>query len=251
VNCTSVTGQLTAYLDGELDTATASAVRGHLRTCAACRGAAEDHAVIRDSLAGLDRPEAPPAVWDGVMARLGEAEIADSRRSRWSVWLDRFDRSFRPHLVPAGLAAATCAVVVLVIQLRGDEDRSASQRAAAAGLHDRSAAMGNPASPGNDAVAPAPVAPRRPTVDGSIELAAEAARIDERFRRTAAELLPLARAEQRGAAVRRFDRDVASLEAAVVRAEAGKAREHAWHALVSFLERAALGEPTGRVAVIP
>jgi hypothetical protein len=110
--------------------------------------------------------------------------------------------------------------------------------------------MGNPAAT-NDVVAPAPVAPQRPTVDASVELADEAARIDERFRKTAADLLPLARAEQQGAGLRRFDRDVAALEAAVVRAAAGKPRERAWHALLTFLERAALGAPTGRVAVIP
>lgn len=248
MNCTSVHRQLTSYLDGELDAATASALRGHLRLCAACRAAAEDHAVIRDTLAGLERPEAPPAVFESVLARLGEAEIADARRSRWSrrwsSWVDRV----RPHFLPAGLAAAACAVAVLVMQLRGGDEETQGPVVAL----DGSGAMGNPTAPlASDDVAPAPVAPRRPTVDASIELAAEAARIEERFRRTAAELLPLARAEQRGAALRRFDRDVASLEAAVVRAAAGKPRERAWHALVAFLERAALGEPPTRVAVIP
>lgn len=248
MNCTSVTKQLTAYLDGELDAAMASAVRGHLRLCETCRGAAEDHAVIRDTLAGLERPEAPSPLWNGVLAKLGDAEIADARRSRWSLWLDRV----RPHFVPAGLAAAACALAVLVMQLRDDD--STPSKASVVGVHDGSAVMGNPAVPQNDGVAPAPetgAARERPTVDASVELATEATRIDDRFRRAATELLPLARAEQRGAALRRFDRDVATLEAAVVRADAGKARERAWHSLITFLERAALGEPTGRVAVIP
>ena len=247
MNCTSVSRQLTAYLDGELDTATASAVRGHLRLCAPCRAAAEDHAVIRDTLAGLERPEAPQAVWDGVLARLGEAEIADAGRSRWALLVERVGRRVRPHLVPAGLAAAACAVAVLVMQLRGGEDAASSP--VAVPVVGGGAAMGNPAGTPDRDVAPAP--PVRPPVDASIELAAEASRLDERFRRAAAELLPLARGEMRGAALRRFDRDIAALEAAVVRAEPGKARERAWHSLLTFLERAALGEPTGKVAVIP
>lgn len=248
MNCTSVTRQLTSYLDGELDTATASAVRGHLRLCAACRTAAEDHAVIRDTLAGLERPEAPTPMWDGVLAQLGQAEIADAKRSGWSRRWSAFADRVRPHLVPAGIAAAACAVVVLVMQLRGDDEGAVHTGAPIARTaDDGSAVMGNPAAP--PAHDTAPSAPR-PAVDASIELAAEAARIDETFRRTAAELMPLARAEKQGAALRRFDRDVATLEAAVVRADAGKARERAWHSLLSFLERAALGEPTGRVAGI-
>jgi hypothetical protein len=156
----------------------------------------------------------------------------------------------RPHLAPAAPAATAGAVAVRVNPLRTAAGSPAPSQAA------RADAMGKPAAPpnANDDVPPAPAVavPRgRPAVDASIELAAEAARIEERFRRTAADLLPLARAEQRGAALRRFDRDVAALEAAVVRARAGKPRERAWHTLVAFLERAALGEPNSRVAVIP
>jgi hypothetical protein len=246
MNCTSTTRQLTAYLDGELDAATASAMRGHLRMCAACRAAAEDHAVIRDTLSGLERPEAPSPMWDGVLAQLGEAEIADAKRSRWSRFAQSWGRRVRPHLMPAGLAAAACAVVVITMQLRGDDEDTARTDAPIARSADDGGALGtmwNPAAPpAYDTI------PARPPVDASIALAAEAARIDETFRRTAAELIPLARADKQGAALRRFDRDVATLEAAVVRAGAGKARERAWHSLLTFLERAALGEPTGRVA---
>lgn len=243
MNCNAVTGQLTQYLDGELDAATASAVRGHLRVCEMCRAAAEDHAVIRDTLAEMKRPEAPSALWDGVLAQLGEAEIADSKRSRWSRFAEKWRARVRPHLVPAGLAAAACAAVVIYMQVRDDETAPLQQSALPSPGED----MGNPATH-PDVLPPAPVKPR---VDATIELANEAARIDDKFRRTAAELIPIARAEQRGAALRKFDREVATLEAAVVSADAGKARERAWHDLLSFLERSALGEPTGRVAVIP
>ncbi len=243
MNCAHVSAELTAYLDGELDAVTASAMRGHLRVCAACRAAAEDHAAIRDSLAEMARPEPPAAVWSQVLARLGEAEIADSRRSRWSRMFDRM----RPHMVPAGLAAAACAVAVLVIQLRGTDDGGAPL--AADELPATAVERADMGEPG-----PTPdrqVGPRAPAVDATAELAAEAERVEARFRTTAADLLPLARAEHRGAGLRRFDREVAALEAAVVRAPAGKARDRAWHTLLGFLERAALGEPGQRVAVNP
>jgi hypothetical protein len=243
MSCREVQGGLTAYLDGELDAATASALRGHLRLCAACRAAAEDHAAIRDSLAELERPDPSPAVWDGVLERLGEAEIADAQRPRWARLLDRV----RPHLVPAGLAAAACAVAVLIIQVR-DRGEPGATGAEVVAAHDGAATSPAPGSPG-DQTEPPP-APR-PTIDASAELAAETARLEARMRDTVAELLPLARVEQRGGARRQFDRAVAALEAAVVRAPAGKARERAWHDLLGYLERAALGETADRVAVGP
>jgi hypothetical protein len=237
VNCRSATDQLTAYLDGELDPTTASAVRGHLRLCETCRVAAEDHAAIRDQLAELQRPEPPPAVWDGVLARLGEAEIADARRSRWSRVIDRL----RPHLVPAGLATAACAAAVLVMHLRSGGD--GGERAIAVAPAPHLETIAPPPAP-----APAP-APPIVTRDATLELADELARIDERFRQTTATLLPIARDQLRGAALARFDRDVAALEAKVVRAAAGADRDRAWHTLIGFLERAALGVPSGRVAM--
>lgn len=237
-HCRTVSDRLTAYLDGELDPAAASAVRGHLRLCERCRVAAEDHAKIRDALGDLERPEPPAALWDGVLDRLGQAEIADARKPRWSRWLDRV----RPHLVPAGLATAACATAVLVMHLRTGDDDATRTPVAVGSSHQPDVAPPPPAP------APAPPMPPPVTRDATDALADEAARIDGRFRDTAAELLPLARAELHGAARTRFDREVAALEARVVRAAAGAARDRAWHALIRYLERAALGEP-GRLAM--
>jgi anti-sigma factor RsiW len=232
MTCRTVAAQLTAYLDGELDGDRASAVRGHLRLCAACRAVAEDHAAIRDRLGDLARPEPPAALWPGVLAQLGDAEIALARRSPWA----RLVARVRPHLLPAGLAVTACAAAVLVMQLHD----GTTPTAPAAVAHEV-------ARPGPDAGVPAAVTPRAPVRDASAELADEAARIDERFRTATAALLPLARAEIEGAARVRFDREVAALEARVVRAAAGKARDQAWHALLGFLERSALG--AGRLAL--
>ena len=45
MTCERVRAQLTSYLDGELDGDAGTVVRGHLRTCEACRAIAADEAV--------------------------------------------------------------------------------------------------------------------------------------------------------------------------------------------------------------
>lgn len=235
MTCSELDRELTAYLAGELDELSARAARGHLRTCAACRARAEDHARIRDELAGLGgaRPEPPPAMWDAIWTRLGEAEIGDARQSRWARWWQRA----RPHLVPAGLAVGACAAAAVVIHLR----RAPSSEPTRPSLAVTAPTVAPPAPV--DDVAPAP--PVRPTRDATDELADEAARLEARYRTTVAELLPVARAEVEGwkpARARAFKVELARREGATVRAPAGRARDRAWHELISFLELAALGE---------
>ena len=53
MNCRDLQAQIVGYLDGELDDARASACRGHLRTCADCRGLADEHARLREALTTL------------------------------------------------------------------------------------------------------------------------------------------------------------------------------------------------------
>ncbi len=238
MTCREALGKLTSYLDGELDGSNASAVRGHLRVCATCRICAEDHAAIRDSLAGLERAEPTPAVWDGVLARLGEAEIADGRRSRWARLYDRL----RPHLAPASIAVGACAAAAMVIQLRNAEPPAPTGGADLV-------LTPTPERAAEPAVTPD--RPPRPPVarDATAELADETARIDARYRRVTADLLAQVRSTLGDGtrARRRFDREVALLEHVVLGAADGKPRDRAWHALIGFLERSALGEQVAEV----
>jgi Putative zinc-finger len=230
MNCRELTARVTAYLDGDLDDAAASACRGHLRTCAACRLLADDHATIRDGLAALERPDPPPALWSAISARLGEAEIADSRRAPASRMWTRLLARLRPMLVPVGLTVSACAIAIVVVQVRRAPERESLAGALQVVVpHD----------------APAVRIPLRDVTDATTELADEQRRIDDKFRAAAADLLELARAEivhAPAARGKQFGLEVARRERAVLMAAPGRDRERAWHGLTSYLETVALGQ---------
>ena len=83
MKCETVREQLTSYLDGEIDDDRGSAIRGHLRGCDACRGAASDEALLRDGLRQLPPVDPPASLWAGVQRQLAAAEVADADKPRW------------------------------------------------------------------------------------------------------------------------------------------------------------------------
>ncbi len=102
MTCRDVDALVTRHVDGELDDARASALRGHLRSCAACRARVEDEALLRDSAADLAPIDPPAELWDGIQARLAEAEVADAGRSRAWLWWQRL----RPHALTGAVVTA-------------------------------------------------------------------------------------------------------------------------------------------------
>lgn len=113
MRCGDVPDLASAFIDGELDDARASALRGHLRQCPACMTAVRELGAIRDAAAHLDTLEPPPALWSAVQSRLAEAEIADAGRSRlWLHW-QALRQTWRPRLLPLAVAMAGTAAVVL------------------------------------------------------------------------------------------------------------------------------------------
>src|SRR6185312_11273287 len=80
MTCDKTREQLTAYLDGELEGDRGTAVRGHLRTCDACRAMASDEAALRDGLRSLPPVDPPASLWANVQARLAQEEVAESER---------------------------------------------------------------------------------------------------------------------------------------------------------------------------
>jgi hypothetical protein len=225
MNCRDVEPRLSAYLDGELDDRAASALRGHLRLCEACRQLADNHAATVDVLASLASatPEPPPALWDGVLARLGEAEVADARRSTW--WL-RW-QWLRPHLLPATAALAMVATVGVWAVKRGET----AMEPALAAIPDTAALA---------AAAPLRDVPYDDHRDAVIALGDDAQVLDEAYRSAADELLALIaldRATWTPEQATRVDARIGELRAAVAAAEPGEPRERAWQALVGYLQR--------------
>jgi len=117
MRCRDVERLCTRYVDGDLDDRVASALRGHLRTCSACRTMVEDEEAVRDAAAGLEPVEPPAALWGAVQERLARAEIADAERSLAWLWWQRL----RQHALPAAVAVAAVAVLLVWNSRRNDE----------------------------------------------------------------------------------------------------------------------------------
>lgn len=115
MTCASCQGKLSAYLDGELGDRDASALRGHLRTCAACAAAADGEAQLIDGLRQLPAMDPPPAMWQAIRTQLAQEEIADAEAPRSTQLWRRVMPLVRPWFKPAfgGLAVASAAVVLL------------------------------------------------------------------------------------------------------------------------------------------
>jgi anti-sigma factor RsiW len=274
MRCADVQARITAYLDGDVDVPTASALRGHLRGCDACRHLAEDHATLAKTLADLPAAEPPAQLWDGVMARLAEAEKVDDARSRWGLFGQRALHWLRMHLVPvAAVAAAATVAVVWMAKPAQDTDIGRSPDGSRIAVSKpelpapKVATPGISRSPDGSRTVQIPAKDQR---DIETALALEAQRIDQKYADVVTELSgdvdeerPAWSAAQR----RAFDAEVTRLRAAVdstsdVSARAAvqhradedpfdareadtahrEQRERAWQRLVAYLQRAAIGE---------
>ncbi|HTR51193.1 MAG TPA: zf-HC2 domain-containing protein [Kofleriaceae bacterium] len=223
MTCGEARAKLTAYLDGELEGERGSAVRGHLRTCGACRQAATDEAALRDGLRDLPPVDPPSSLWAGVQARLAQAEMADAERPAWRRALARLvpSRFVGVQLGFAGVAVAL-AVLLLAWRVRGPEP----------------ARIALPAP--TPAPAPAPIAAGSDVTD---ELAAAAASETKGYADTAAELLADVaheRAHWSDDHKQAFDARVAELNKQIAAAADGRPRQKAYRALIRYLQRAAI-----------
>jgi hypothetical protein len=110
MNCKDLAPLLDELIDGTLDERRASAVRGHLRTCAACTARLEETQGIVEQLGGLEPLDPPPALWQRIDARLAGEQVADSKRGAWWWWW----QAWRRPLAWSGALAAACGVALII-----------------------------------------------------------------------------------------------------------------------------------------
>jgi hypothetical protein len=181
MRCRDVQDLASSYIDGELDGARTSALRGHVRQCAACLATVRELVEIREAAATLDTLEPPPSLWSAVQSGLAEAEIADARRSRlWLHW-----QALRPRLLPAAVALAATAALTTWLWRRPPTPAPAPAPQMVAQLAAGAAAPDTAPAP---ALALAPRAVPAPAETFAAGRERELAEADQRYAQTLTEL---------------------------------------------------------------
>jgi anti-sigma factor RsiW len=228
VTCDDVRPRLTAYLDGELEGDRGSAVRGHLRSCEACRTAANDEAALRDGLRAMPTLDAPSGMWAKIQTQLADAEIAYSEKPRWRRVLARWNPQ---HWVTPRLALASGAVaVIFCVWAWRFTHRDAGQLTA---FHlPQLPTVVTPATPPDTATS---------ADDVATEIAALPKTTSDSYATAAAELEQLAtgvRASWSDSQQKQFDAKIAELKHDIATSDEGRPRHRAYRTLIRYLERA-------------
>ncbi|MBI4508635.1 MAG: zf-HC2 domain-containing protein [Deltaproteobacteria bacterium] len=201
VECRDIRPLIDSLLDGELDDGRASAVRGHVRTCAECASVLDTARALLDAARCLPDVEPPPSLWKRIDWRLSGEEVADSQRSRWWWWW----QAIRRPVVTGGacVAGVVLAAALLLMPRIRVGDRAQVPIVLASILP-----------------APPSAAVSRVSVDPMESALRELARSEERYRKAIADLRALSQGERRRwqpAVTRAFDENLATIDAAVAR----------------------------------
>jgi len=236
MTCDKTREQLTAYLDGDLEGDRGTAVRGHLRTCDACRAMAADEAALRDGLRSLPPVDPPASLWANVQARLAQEEVAESKRPAWRRVVSQWMPS--PQRFALGMALAAAAVVVLVSRHRHESPTPSSNPNPNITVTRDQLATTAPHE------TPAPVAPLAPAeADVTAQIAAAPAKQSDDYAKATTELLAAARTESASWTddqKQAFDAKVGELQAAIDGSAEGRARHKAYRAMIRYLQGAAI-----------
>lgn len=237
MTCDDVRERLTAYLDGDLDPDRGTVVRGHLRTCDACRRVAEQESALRDGLRSLPTLDPPSAMWAAIQSQLAAAEVAESKRPAWKRALSRWT----PMLPRFAMGGAVAAAAIGILWWRTHVSEATESKTK---IVDVPSQKIHASPPEAIAHAPAPTDCNLESpagTDVTADLAAEPARVSGCYGQLATELLAQA-AEARGTWTddqrASFDAQIAALKQAVdaTPADDGRARQRALRALNRYLQ---------------
>lgn len=128
--------RLSAYLDGELDTAERQTIERYVETLPEWRAELDEVAWAREKLRSLPVREAPPGFWEAALTpELAEARTRRQRRGR------------RLRVAGLGAAAAAVAAVVTAALVVPSPDRVKPKVATVADSHAvRASTTGDPAT---------------------------------------------------------------------------------------------------------
>lgn len=233
MTCDHVREQLTAYLDGDLDPDRGTVVRGHLRTCDACRKVSEQEATLRDGLRALPTVDPPNHLWANIQAQLAETEIAESKRPAWKRALARWTPALPRFAMVGALTAA--AIAILWWRTRPDDAPAQQQPLAVTNVPPQKILSSQepttiPTPCNLDSLADS---------DVTADLEAEAARITACYAQTSNELLVLAteaRANLTDEQRATYDAAIVALEQAVDRAGDSRSKQRAYRAMNRYLQ---------------
>lgn len=240
MTCERVRAQLTGYLDGELDSDAGTMVRGHLRTCEACRSISADEAVLRDGLRSLPPVDPPSSLWAGVQARLAAVEVAESKRPAWRRALVRWQRLLpAPRFAIAGALVAAAAIGVVYWKTRApaEEQTVIVDNTKSVPVPPQKFAPDGPKQP---ITTPSSCTTVVDATDVSQDLELDAKRVETAYDCAIQELLTEAarvRADWSDTQRSAFDDRVRSMRDAIAKAD-GKPKKRAASALVTYLQGA-------------
>ena len=235
MSCDRVRAQLTSYLDGELEGDRGTIVRGHLRSCDACRQIAADEAVVRDGLRALPSIDPPAAMWAGVQARLAAEEVTEANRPAWRRAVTRW-RGWMPSgaRLAAGSLVAAAAVAAVWWKAGGAVDQATTT----------TTYLPPPKiEPQQQPVVAASACGDEPGGDVTADLAAEPKRITSCYQQTIDELLGVAHDMRPGWSddhKTAFDAKVRAMHDTIANAGEGKPRQRAARAMIRYLEGAVI-----------
>lgn len=206
MKCAAIAPLVDELVDGTLDERRASAVRGHVRTCAACARLLERTAEIAEGLRALEPVgPPPPALWAAIEARLAGEEIADGKRPRWWWWWQAWRR-------PIGYGAAVAAAGALAVTIYVSRKHAPAEQSPAVADHQ--------ATPAQPPVTPAPAPAPVPAPSKYDHALARVEELDAEYAKAVADLKEVARAERgrwRPEVASAFDENLAAIDDAIER----------------------------------